>query len=165
MKRWRVPPETRRVGVVPWTFVCLGWAALGHAVSHGPSPPRASATEVQDRQSIVAPVATMLLGALVAGRRSSKKAHPFASMRSWSCILSARQESTARSERLVGLVGRIGDKASNRSRIRATSSMPAHMIRSQTWESPPRTRFSCFLTGPKQVLRAAVALCRARRLR
>jgi hypothetical protein len=63
--------------------------------------------------------------------------------------LSARQESTARSERLVGLVGRIGDKASNRSRIRATSSMPAHMIRSQTWESPPRTRFSCFLTGPK----------------
>jgi hypothetical protein len=27
--------------------------------------------------------------------------------------------------------------------------MPAHMIRSQTWESPPRTRFSCFLTGPK----------------
>ena len=28
--------------------------------------------------------------------------------------------------------------------------MPAHRIRSQTWESPPRTRFSCFLTGPKQ---------------
>ena len=26
--------------------------------------------------------------------------------------------------------------------------MPAHRIRSQTWESPPRTRFSCFLTGP-----------------
>src|SRR5271163_295927 len=64
--------------------------------------------------------------------------------------LSARQESTARSERLVGLVGWIGDEASNRSRIRATSSMPAHRIRSQTWESPPRTRFSCFLTGPKQ---------------
>jgi transposase len=45
-----------------------------------------------------------------------------------------------------GLVGRIGDKASNRSRIRATEH--AHRIRSQTWESPPRTRFSCFLTGP-----------------
>ena len=30
--------------------------------------------------------------------------------------------------------------------------MPAHRIRSQTWESPPRTRFSCFLTGPKHLL-------------